>query len=223
MRSIVFNCIICKLRRGKPQNPLMSSLPEDRLAYGLRPFSRCGVDYFCPMIIKIGRRHEKRWGVLFTCLTTRAIHLELAHSLSASSAIMALQRLSARRGAPIVMYSDNGTNFRGACKELKNELLKIDTNKQREYALRNGMKWMFNRPDAPHMGGAWERLIRSVKSALYSVLKKQVVTDEVLYTLLTEIEHSVNSRPLTHVSTDPGDNEALTPNHFLIGTSSGQN
>ena len=140
LRSIVFNCIICKFRRGKPQNPLMTSLPVGRLAYGLRPFSHCDVDYFGPMITKIGRRNEKRWGVLFTCLTTRAIHLELAHSLSTSSAIAALQRLSARRRAPIVMYRDNGTNFRGACKELKNELLKIDTNKQREYTLRNGMK-----------------------------------------------------------------------------------
>ena len=72
------------------------------------------------------------------------------------------------------------------------------------------------------MGGTWERLVRSVKFALYSILKKQVVTDEVLYTLLTEIEHSRNSCPLTHVSTDPGYNEAFTPNHYLIGTSSGE-
>ena len=122
----------------------------------------------------------------------------------------------------MVMYSDNGTNFRGACKELKDELLKMDTNKQYQYALKNGMKWVFNPPDAPHMGGAWERLIRSVKTALAIVLKEQAPTKEVLYTLLTEVEHSVNSRPLTHVSVDPRDSEALTPNHFLIGTSSGQ-
>ena len=72
------------------------------------------------------------------------------------------------------------------------------------------------------MGGAWERLIRSVKTGLKVVLKEQTPKEEVLSTLLTEIEHSVNSRPLTHVSLDPRDQEALTPNHFLIGSSSGR-
>ena len=70
------------------------------------------------------------------------------------------------------------------------------------------------------MGGAWERLIRSVKTSLAVVLKKP--KEEVLITALAEIEHSVNSRPLTHISPDPRDDEALTPNHFLIGSSSGE-
>ena len=222
LRFIIHNCLFCKLRRAKPKNPLMGSLPAGRLAYKQRPFSHCGVDYFGPMLVKIGRRREKRWGVLFTCLTTRAIHLELAHSLTTSSAIMALQRLAARRGSPSVMYSDNGTNFRGACKELSDGIATMDKNKLHKFALQNGMKWIFNPPDAPHMGGAWERLIRSVKVALIGILKDQITTEEILYTLLAEIEHSVNSRPLTHVSVDPQDNEALTPNHFLIGSSSGE-
>lgn len=160
-------------------------------------------------------------GVIFTCLTTRAVHLEIANTLSADSAIMALRRLAARRGSPLVMYSDNGTNFKGACTELKDEIAKIDESKQHEYALQNGMKWLFNPPDAPHMGGSWERLIRSIKIALSATLKNEVQCDEVLYTVITEIEHSINSRPLTHVSTDPRDRESLTPNHFLIGCSSG--
>ena len=174
------------------------------------------------MLVKISRRREKRWGVLFTCLSTRAVHLELANSLSASSAIMALQRLAARRGSPCVIYSDNGTNFRGACTELRSEISKIDTSKQHAYALKNGMKWVFNPPDAPHMGGAWERLIRSVKIALRAILNEQAPSEEVLHTLLVEVEHSLNSRPLTYVSVDPRDEEALTPNHFLIGASSGE-
>lgn len=106
----------------------MASLPAGRLAYIIRPFSHCRVDYFGPMQVKIGRRREKRWGVPFTCLTTRAIHLELASPLTAGSAILALQRLSARRRCPTVVYSDNRTNFRGACKELKDETAKINKN-----------------------------------------------------------------------------------------------
>ena len=135
---------------------------------------------------------------------------------------MALQRLSARRGCPSVVYSDNGTNFRGACTELSTEIKRIDTEKQHAYALRNGIEWRFNPPDAPHMGGAWERLVRSVKVALRATLNEHAPSEEVLRTLLAEIEHCINSRPLTHVSVDPRDGEALTPNHFLIGSSSGE-
>ena len=222
LRSLVSACLICKLRRAKPRAPMMAPLPAGRLAYRQRAFSHCGMDYFGPMMVKIGRRREKRWGVLFTCLSTRAIHLELAHSLTASSAIMALQRLSARRGMPSIIYSDNGTNFRGACKELKDGLSQMDRSRPHQFALQNGLRWIFNPPDAPHMGGAWERLIRSVKVALSVILREQAPNEETLYTLLTEIEHSINSRPLTNVSADPTDAEALTPNHLLIGSSSGE-
>ncbi|XP_076660490.1 uncharacterized protein LOC143363843 [Halictus rubicundus] len=221
LRSLSKRCIVCRLQRAKPHAPMMSALPVGRVAYRQRPFSHCGIDYFGPMLVKIGRRREKRWGVLFTCLTIRAIHLELAHSLSASSTIMALQRLAARRGNPLIMYSDNGTNFKGASRELKEANAGINQEKQQGYALTKGMKWVFNPPDAPHMGGAWERLVRSVKVALQVVLREQAPTEEVLYTMLTEVEHSVNSRPLTQVPVDARDDEALTPNHFLIGSSSG--
>ncbi|XP_076632783.1 uncharacterized protein LOC143347471 [Colletes latitarsis] len=199
----------------------MSTLLVGRLAYRQRLFSHCGMDYFGPMSVKIGRRREKCWRVLFTCLTTRAIHVELAHSLSASSAIMALQRLASRRGSAVAVYSDNGTNFKGDCKELKKAIAELDREELQEYTLVHEIKWVFNPPDAPHMDGAWERLIRSVKTVLHVVLREQAPSEEVLYTLLTEIEHSVNSRPLTHVPVDPRDREALTPNHLLIGTSSG--
>ncbi|XP_076660900.1 uncharacterized protein LOC143364420 [Halictus rubicundus] len=112
---------------------------------------------------------------------------------------MALQRLAARRGSPLVVYSDNGTNFKGASKELRDAAATIDEKNLRSYALEKRMKWIFNPPDAPHMGG-----VCMGKAHPF------------------EIEHSVNSRPLTHISVDPGDEEALTPNHFLLGTSSGE-
>ena len=80
-----------------------------------------------------------------------------------------------------------------------------------------GIQWMFNPPAAPHMGGVWERLVRSCKKALDVVLQNQVLTDEVLLTAFAEVERLVNSRPLTEVSSDVDDLEALTPNHFIIG------
>lgn len=94
LRSISAKCQFCILTRKKPVVPMMADLLEGRVAYQQRPFTHCGVDYFGPMIVKIGRRREKRWGALFTCLTTRAIHIELAHTSNKDSAIMALRRLN---------------------------------------------------------------------------------------------------------------------------------
>ncbi|XP_075990122.1 uncharacterized protein LOC142985760 [Anticarsia gemmatalis] len=118
VRAVESNCALCRVRRSRPQPPATGDLPKARLDPFHRPFTNCGVDYFGPMNVKIGRRREKRWGALFTCLTTRAVHIELVASLSTDSAIMALRRMAARRGWPRLMYSDNATNFRGADQEL---------------------------------------------------------------------------------------------------------
>ena len=166
LKSIVTHCPLCQLRRARPSIPQMADLPVARLAHSTNPFSHCGLDYFGPMTVTIGRRREKRWGVLFTCLTMRAVHLEIADSLSADSAIMAIQRMTARRGQPSVFYSDNGTNIRGACEELKQAIAATDKEKLEAYGTKVGSKWSFIPPAAPHMGGAWESLVKSVKRAL---------------------------------------------------------
>ena len=221
VKKIVHQCQWCKVKKAKPMIPPTGDLPAERLQHNAYPFTCSAVDYFGPMFVTIGRRREKRWGALFTCLTTRAVHLELASSLSTSSMIMALRRMAARRGSPRVIYSDNGTNFVGADNELKAEAQKIQKQEMVELAEREGIQWKYIPPGAPNMGGAWERMVRTVKVALSAVLNERSPPEEVLHTLLTEVEHTVNSRPLTHLSVDPEDQESLTPNHFLIGRSCG--
>ncbi|GBP22938.1 hypothetical protein EVAR_95338_1 [Eumeta japonica] len=121
LRKIAHECQWCRINRSLPKMPSAEGdLPPERLRHHQPPFTCTGVDYFGPMSVTIGRRHEKRYGALFTCLTTRAVHIELAESLSSDSMILALRRFIARRGTPRVMYSDNGTNFVGANKELMN-------------------------------------------------------------------------------------------------------
>ena len=220
VRQASRECIRCRVRRAKPAVPPHGDLPSARLKPYTRPFTYVGVDYFGPLVVTVGRRHEKRWGALFTCMTTRAVHMEVAHSLSTESAIMALRRMAARRGWPVKIYSDNGTNFRGADTELR-EAYKKWLPDLREYSMTRRTDWVFIPPGAPNQGGVWERLVRSIKVALSAALNEKYPKDEVLQTVMTEAEHAVNGRPLTHVPVSRDDPEALTPNHFLIGSSSG--
>ncbi|GBP19193.1 hypothetical protein EVAR_11515_1 [Eumeta japonica] len=109
----------CRVRKSWPTAPPTADLPVERLASYKRPFTCCGVDYFRPVNVTIGRSRAKRYCALFTCLTTRAGNMEIAHTLSTDSAIMALRRMAARHGWPRVICSDNSTNFRGADVELR--------------------------------------------------------------------------------------------------------
>jgi len=220
VRKVCRECGYCKIRRMKSKPPRMGALPEFRITPQSRPFTIVGMDYFGPMEVTIGRRHEKRYGVLFTCLTTRAVHLEIAHSLTTDSCIMAIRRMIGRRGQPKEIHSDNGTNLKGAEKELRQALKEIDQSKMDSTLNEKGIQWHFIPPSAPHMGGSWERLVRSVKVAIRVILKSRAPREEVLQTVFSEAEAIVNSRPLTDIPVDPSSPEALTPMHFLIGTSS---
>ncbi|XP_055632729.1 uncharacterized protein LOC129773178 [Toxorhynchites rutilus septentrionalis] len=222
------SCQRCKNEKAIPRPPPMGDLPEARLAAFTRPFSFIGIDYFGPLVVVIGRRTEKRWGVLITCLTTRAVHIEIAHSLNASSCIMALRNFMARRDVPRKIYSDRGTNFTAASKEiiaankeLKEALKKMDQEEVMQNIISTETEWTFLPPASPHMGGAWERLIQSVKKNLAAMKPGRNPTDETLRNTLTEIENIINSRPRTHVPVEDPDAPVLTPNHFLLGSSSG--
>ena len=220
VRTVINECLLCEKRRITPIPPLMADLPKERLATNEPAFSYTGVDYFGPMFVKLNKstrsnqRTSKRYGVLFTCLTIRAVHLELANDLSTDSFLLAFRRFCSRRGRPKLMWSDNGTNFVGADKELRQAIKSMD--KQAIAQSRLDVTWKFNPPSSPWMGGAWEILVKIVKKALKTIVADRVFAEESLLTFLCEVESMVNSRPLTPVSEDSNDMEALTPNHFLI-------
>lgn len=216
VRAAQTKCKLCQKRRVMPIPPEMGQLPKFRVENPGFPFHRTGLDYFGPVIVNVKRSNEKRYVALFTCLATRAVHLEIAGSLSSDSCIMAMRRFFARRGCPEAIYSDNGTNFVGANNELKRALKELDQDKIKSECSIRGVEWHYTPPLAPHFGGSWERLVRSVKTALGDVLQRNNLKEEVLSTFLAEAEHTINSHPLTHVPVDPNDPDPLTPNHFLI-------
>lgn len=151
-KMVLKDCLYCKRRRATPCVPVMASLPKERLAATEPPFTNTGVDYFGPMKVKRGRVVKKRWGCLFTSLTTRAVHLELAGDLSTDSFIMALRRFRGRRGNPKTIRSDNGTNFVGARKESSEALKSLKQERITTELIPEGITWYFNPPSAPHMG-----------------------------------------------------------------------
>ncbi|XP_070570012.1 uncharacterized protein [Ptychodera flava] len=137
------------------------------------------------------------------------IHIEVSHSLSTDSFIQAIWRFISRRGPPVSIYSDNGTNFRGAEEEVKKALQKWNQDKITDSLHSRNIQWYFNPPAASHTGGVWERMIRSVKKILRSLMSNQLVDDETLLTLLSEVERILNDRPLVQQSDDPNDMEVV--------------
>lgn len=207
VRRVLSNCFDCKRRQAKVAEQKMGDLSYDRVNPGQPPFTRVGVDYFGPFLVREKRSMVKRYGVIFTCLAIRAIHLEVARTLDTNSFIMALRRFIARRGQVKEIRSDNGTNLVGGEKELHYAIQEWNQNQIHQFLLQHEVKWTFNPPTGSHHGGVWERCIRTVRKILSALVKEQTLNDEGLSTLLCEVEAIVNSRPLTTVSSDPKDLE----------------
>ena len=155
LRSIESQCVTCHKRKASTIQSIMSELPVERLRYKQPPFNHTGVDYFGRLYVPVRRSTEKRWGLLFTCLATRAVQLEIVPSLDTSSCVMGIERFIARCGTPSTIKSDLL-----ACIKSWNGIAPT-------VFAHKGVTWKFNPSEAPHYGGSWERLVRSVKRVLY--------------------------------------------------------
>ena len=197
-RQLISSCVTCRRHRAPPQDQKMADLPPDRLTPA-PPFSYVGVDFFGPYVTKEGRKERKRYGALFTYLVSRAVHIEVANSLETDSFLNTLRRFIARRGSALEIRTDNGTNFVGATRELREAMEEIDHNKITEKLRQQQVDWTFNPPAGSDMDGIWERQIRTTRRILNTLLR---LDDESLETLTCEVESIINSRPITATSSD---------------------
>ncbi len=219
--SVIHGCVICRKLRGKTEEQILADLPADRLTTE-PPFTRVGLDVFGPWSVTTrrtrgGSADSKRWAVLFTCLGTRAVHIEVIESMSTSSFINALRRFFAVRGPSKLLRSDRGTNFIGTCRELK---IQTDDPEIKNYLLGEGCTWTFNPPHSSHMGGCWERLIGVARRILDGMLIQAGptrLTHEVLTRLMAEVMAIMNARPLVPLLYDPESPTILTPAMLLTG------
>lgn len=161
----------------------------------------------------------KGYIVVFICLSSKAVHLEVAGDLTTDTFLGAFKRMIARRGYCNEVWSDNGTNLVGADRQLQ-EIYEVITKhvKQGEHFFTNlGIRWRFIPPASPHQGGIWEAAVKSAKELLRPILGNEKLTHEELSTVLCQVEACLNSRPLCPMSSNPDSLEALTPGHFLVG------
>eukprot|EP00794_Sanderia_malayensis_P004327 gene4327-4900_t len=215
--TMIGKCVTCKKLRGLPATQKMADLPADRIE-PCPPFTSVGVDVFGPWEVITrktcgGSANSKRWAVMFTCMYSRAVHIEVLESMTTSSMINALRRFFAFRGPAKVLRSDQGINFTGVANELKLLAKDIDV---KQLLQTKRFHWLFNPPKASHTGGAWERMIGTARKILDSILKNQKgISHEVLTTVLCEAMGIINSRPLVDISTDPDLPTVLTPATLL--------
>jgi len=197
----------------------MADLPDSRVQQR-RPFERVGVDYAGPLQIRELSLRKSRvfkiYAAVFVCLCTKAVHLEVVTDLSTDAFLAAFDSFIARRGLPSDVFSDCGTNFVGADRQL----LMLIESPDGQAAIANTRAaciWHFNPLSAPHFGGLWEAAVRSMKRLLVRVIGTHIFTYEEFSTVLARVVAILNSCPLTLSSSDPHDLDCLTPGHFLIG------
>lgn len=220
--KVISACVPCKKLRGPPLEQRMADLPRDRTEV-CPPFTNVGFDVFGPWMVQTrktrgGAANAKRWGLVFTCLSSRAIHIEVLEAMDTSAFICALRRFFALRGHAKLLRCDRGTNFVGAKTELKDASSELNEEKVKKFVTESGCEWELNPPHASHFGGVWERqinTIRRVLDAMFAELGRTQLTHELLITLMAEVVAIVNARPISALPSDPDDPRPLSPAMLL--------
>ena len=223
VQSVYRRCVVCARFTGRSVRQQMAPLPACRLT-ALRPFAYTGIDFAGPFPIRMskgrGAKATKGYLAVFVCMAVRAVHLEVVSDLTTEAFLAAFSRFTSRRGVCVKVYSDNGTTFKGAAAELSNifDAASPDLQRMAGQLASQGTSWEFIPPRAPHFGGLWEAAVKSFKFHYRRVLGESKLTFEEMSTLATRIEACLNSRPLSPLSSSGTDAVALTPGHFLVGS-----
>ena len=215
VKKVIKRCAVCKLYSTKPYGATTTSnMPNFRTDEG-KPFEVTGVDFAGPLKFKINKKEEEKCYVLvFTCASSRAVHLELTKTQEAEEFQRKLTAFIARRGRPRLMISDHAATFKTTAKWIK---IVRKSEKLQDYLAIQEISWKFNLAKSPWWGGIYERLIKDIKKTLYKTLGRTHLSFENLEMVLLDIEINLNNRPLTYVESESMDEQVLTPNTLIQG------
>ena len=218
-RRLLRKCTRCRKVTGRHYTlPPSPELPQFRQDTSIRPFSNIGVDFTGHLTVKDrSGSHIKVYICLFTCLTTRAISLEIVEDLSTSSYLQAFRRHCSVFSIPHLILSDNAQTFKRADHDLQILLSHFDSPAFQNALAVKRIRFLYIPARSPHWGGVYERLIGLTKTSLKKVLGRSLVTLQELHTLIKEIQAILNDRPLTTLNSDLNDLQPLTPSHLLFG------
>ena len=215
VNQAIRHCITCQIHDKLPTPQRQGELPSARVNY-VKPFQNTGIDIMGPFAVKHGGRGScKRWVLLSTCMPTRAISLLPVKDMSTPTLINALIKLHNQFPGIEAIYSDNGSNFKGASREIKEAVNSWNKELINEELMSKGITWNFGPPNAPHTGGVWERLVKSAKRHLKFILESEPLDYDTFETALSQVAAILNDRPLTYASSDINDMRTLSPNNFL--------
>ena len=217
IRKVLNKCMFCQRRRALPGSQYMADLPKCRLTPGKNVFHYTMVDYFGPITCRRNRTELKRYGCIFTCLSTRAVHIEAVDSLETSAFLMAFFKFCDLRGRPAHMFSDNATTFVGAQRELAKCVQALNSKSVTSSLAEKGIQWHFSPSLAPHFNGCVERIVSLSKRVLHALNRNDTFHDNTLPALFYGVSRILNDRPLTPISDDINDLHCLTPNSILLG------
>ena len=193
----------------------LGDLPEDRITIAA-PFEVSGLDIFGHFNIRHGGRGtHKRWVLLATCLVTRAVCLLPLRDMTLGTVINALVKMNSQFPSLKKVYSDNGSNFRGADREIREAVEKWDKNEFAFKLSEKGIDWQFGPASCGSAGGVWERIIGITKKLIKSVIGDKILDLDTFETLIAGVMAIMNRRPLMQASSDVDDDLVLTPSHFL--------
>ena len=212
IKQVLSDCITCKkINAFSFRYPRVTDFIKDKVNF-TKPFQHTGVDYTGHFFVKMGDVVSKFYLLVFTCLSIRAIHLELVPSMSTSDFLLAFVKFCNIYNAPFSLYSDNASTFSQATKVLNSS--NVD-DPLTEYLEKNSIKHVKIPVYSAWIGSAWERLIRTIKSSIYKCVGRRKLEYHQFVSLLSDIQNSVNSRPLTYRDYDVNNLDVLTPNSFL--------
>ena len=216
VKRVVRHCRLCKWFKENGFLTLPSlHLPKFRIEDG-PPFLNIGLDFAGPLFVRNKSENSAKCYIsLFTCATTRAVHLELTEGLDVENFLRAFRRFATRRGLPRMILSDNAKTFKSASKEIR----KIARSKTvLDYFANREINWKFIPELSPWFGGMYERMVGSVKRCLRRAIGRSNLNYDEIHTIIVEIEGIVNSRPISYVYDDSeGVSYALTPSHLIYG------